>query len=279
MHKSSIDSRTKLCAVIGNPVEQSLSPLIHNSAIAHHKINAVFLAFKPENAQSAIEAMRALDMPALSVTIPFKEAVIPFIDEIDSAAEVVGNVNTVINRKGRLKGYNTDIDGIEQSLKGVRVLNKEVLVIGAGGAAKTIAYVIHKRKGQLHIVNRDIVQAYSVASKYGVACHSLKDIRKVIKEIKPKIIINATPVGMGRMRGKSLVPRVLLQKGMTVFDLIYNPLRTKLICDGEENFCKVITGDRMFLGQGARQFELWSGKKAPLKIMERYLNKHLRKNV
>ena len=274
-----IDQRTKLCAVIGNPVEHSLSPLIHNVAIAYHKINAVFLAFKSQSAQSAMEAMRALDICALSVTIPFKEAVIPFIDDIDYEAEAVGNVNTVINRNGRLKGFNTDIDGIEQSLNGVRVENQEVLLIGAGGAAKTIAHVIHKRKGQLHIVNRDIVEASSVASKYGATCNSLKDIRKVIEEIRPKIIINATPVGMGKMRGKSLVPRFLLKKGMTVFDVIYNPLRTKFIRDGEASSCRVITGDRMFLGQGARQFELWSRKKAPLKIMERYLYKRLRKNL
>jgi shikimate dehydrogenase len=279
MRKSFIDSKTKLCAVIGNPVEQSLSPLIHNVAIAHYKINAVFLAFKPKSVQSAIEAMRALDIRELSVTIAFKEAVIPFLDEIEYEAKSIGNVNTIINRKGRLKGYNTDIDGIEQSLKGTRVENQEVLLIGAGGAAKTIAYVIHKYKGQLHIVNRDSVEASNLARKYGASWHELKDIRKVIKVVKPKIIINSTPVGMGRMRGKSLVPRVLLQKGMTIFDVIYNPLKTKLICDAEASFCKIITGDRMFLGQAARQFELLSKKRAPLKIMERHLYEHLRKKL
>lgn len=271
-----IDAKTKLCAVIGNPVLHSLSPVIHNAAIAHHKLNAIFLAFAICDIKQALEAMRSLGIRAFSVTIPYKEAIVPYLDSIEGEAQSLGNVNTVVNQNGILKGYNTDIDGVRLSLRGVVIKNKSVLLIGAGGVAKTIAYVIHRRGGRVHIINRDIVQARRLAQRYRGDVSPLENIEDVIATVAPHIIINATPVGMGNLEGKSLVPGRLLRKDFVVYDVIYNPLKTKLIRDAERTGCKTITGLQLFLGQGARQFELWSGRRAPREVMEKALYIYLR---
>lgn len=263
-----INTQTKLCAVIGYPLTHSLSPAIHNAAAEHYKINAVFLAFPVQDVKKTIEAMRTLGILEFSVTMPYKEAVAPYLDVIEFQAKELGNVNTIINQNGKLKGYNTDIDGIRLSLKELRIKNKPVILLGAGGAAKTVAYVIHKAGGQLHILNRDLILARKLAKLYQAKYGDLKDIGHKIKEINPYLIINATPVGMGELIGKSLVPKDILRQKMVIFDLIYNPKETKLINDAKSMGCRTINGRTMFLGQGARQFELWSGLSAPWKIIE-----------
>ena len=255
---------------MGYPIEHSLSPAIQNAAAQHHKINAVFLAFPTCDAKGAVCAMRTLGMLDLTVTMPLKEKVMPYLDEIESHARALGNVNTIINKGGKLKGYNTDIDGIKLSLGGLRLKNKRVLLLGAGGAAKTVAYVINQKGGRLHILNRDIKPVKKLAQLYGAEYGDLANIKTKIKEIKPYLIINATPVGMkGFLSNRSLVPGDALEPNMVVFDLVYSPAQTKLIKQAKLAGCKTINGRTMFLAQGAKQFSLWSRKPAPWQVMER----------
>ncbi|MEK9165949.1 MAG: shikimate dehydrogenase [Patescibacteria group bacterium] len=263
-----ITPQTKFCGLIGYPIDHSLSPAIHNAAAQFYKINAVFLAFPTTDAKSAIAAMKALGILEYSITMPLKEKVIPYLDEIEPQAKELGNANTIINRDGKLYGYNTDIDGVRLSLKGLRIKNKPVILLGAGGVAKTVAYVIHKAGGQLHILNRDLILARKLAKLYQAKYNDLQDIGHKVRDINPYLIINATPVGMGELKNQSLVPRTALYSKMVVFDLIYNPRETKLLKDAKMRGCRVISGRTMFLGQGARQFELWSRKPAPWKIIE-----------
>jgi len=263
-----INTKTKLCGIIGYPLEHSLSPAIHNVLAEYYKINAVFLAFPILDAKGAIAAMKSLGIIEWTITMPLKEKVIPYLDVIERQSKELGNVNTIINQNGKLKGYNTDIDGIRLSLKGLRIKNKPVLLLGAGGAAKTVAYVVYKAGGKLHILNRDLILARKLAKLYQAKYGDLQDVGHKIKEINPYLIINATPVGMGKLRGKSLVPKGALQSNMIIFDLIYNPKETKLIKDAKSRQCRTINGRTMFLGQAARQFKLWSGLPAPWKIIE-----------
>lgn len=272
-----ITPQTKFCGLIGYPIEHSLSPAIHNAAAQFHKINAVFLAFPTIDAKSAIAAMKALGILEYSITMPLKEKVIPYLDEIEPQARELGNANTIINKDGKLHGYNTDIDGIRLSLKGLRMKNKPVILLGAGGVAKTVAYVIHKAGGRLYIFNRDLSLTKRLAKLYHAKCDNLDNISFKIQKIHPYLLVNATPVGMGELEGQSLVSRSALQSKMIVFDLIYNPKETKLINDAKSMGCRTINGRTMFLGQGARQFELWSGKKAPWKIIEHAFDINLKK--
>ncbi len=265
-----INSQTTVCGIIGKPVRHSLSPIIHNAAAEHCKVNAVFVAFESDDYKGAISAMRALNIRELTVTMPYKELIIPYLDSIEKEADSVGNVNTVINTNGHLRGYNTDINGIGLALKGIRIRGESVALFGAGGVAKTIAHFIINNGGKLHIINRDAKQARALSKKYGIKYSTLDDDARILfSKIKPSIVINATPVGMGSFVGESLVPFSALSSHITVFDLIYNPLQTQLLKYARRAGCKAVNGRMMFLGQGARQFELWSGKKAPFSVMQK----------
>lgn len=264
-----IDTNTKLCGIIGKPLDHSLSPAIHNAAAEHHKINAVFLAFETNDLKGAVRAMRALSMRELTVTIPHKEAVMRYVDSIDKRARELGTINTIINDNGIFTGYNTDIDGVAASLSGIRLKNRRIVILGAGGAARAICWYIAKKGGKVYIWNRDKATGRRLARMCGGVYETFDDAEKKYARIEPHVIVNATPVGMGALKEQSLVPPRVLKRGMTVFDVIYNPKETRLMKDARGRGCRVIGGKRMFLIQGARQFELWSGKRAPLRIMER----------
>jgi len=270
-----IDTKTRLCGIIGYPLEHSMSPAIHNAAAKYYNLNVVFLAFPSKDAKKSVQALKTLNALEWTVTMPLKEKVLPFLDQIDPQAEQLGNVNTIINKKGVLKGYNTDIDGVERSLKNIKLKNTSVVLLGAGGAAKTIAYVLKKHQAKVHVLNRDLDQAKKLVNKFSGQAFDLKKIKQKIEQINPKLIINATPVGMGSLKGKSLVPKECLNSKVIVFDVIYNPAETLLIKQAKDCGVKTINGSTMFLGQGARQFELWSGKPAPWQVMEKAFKKEL----
>ena len=264
-----INTKTKLCGIIGYPIEHSMSPAIHNAAARYYNLNVVFLAFSTKDAKGAITAMRSLDIIEWTVTMPLKEKVLPYLDKIQTRAAKLKNVNTIINDKGKLIGYNTDIDGIEFALKGLSLRNKPVLLLGAGGVAKTAAYVVDQKGGTMLILNRDLRLAKKLAKLYQASSSTLDNIESKIKEFNPSLIINATPVGMGALINSSLIPKNVLTSKMVVFDLIYNPAQTKLLKQAKQKGCKTINGLNMFLGQGAKQFKLWSRKKAPIAIMKK----------
>jgi shikimate dehydrogenase len=260
-----IDAKTKVCGVIGYPLSHTLSPMLHNAALAAAKLNVVFLPLQVKDARTAIEAMHAFGFLAYAVTMPHKQAVLPYLDEIDKEAHSLGNVNTVVSRAGKLIGYNTDIIGVSKSLNGLALKDKSVLLIGAGGAALTCAYVLSKKKAKLFVMNIEEAAGRALALKYGADYVKEQEL----KGLNFDLVINATPVGMGTLRSKSPVPYSFLKKGMVVFDVVYNPIRTKLIREAERRGCAVITGDTMFISQAARQFELYTGKKAPVEVMKR----------
>ncbi len=270
-----IDSSTELYGVFGNPVSHSLGPLMHNAAFAAKGINAVYLAFMINDIKKGIESVKELGIKGVSVTIPFKQSVIPFLDEIDEFASEIGAVNTIVNRNGILTGSNTDSYGAIEPLKQrLSIEKKRVCILGAGGAARAVAFGIKKEKGMVFIGNRSEQRGKILAEQTAGRFIGLENI----SEIDPDIIINTTPVGMIPDVNKSPVPADLFKEHMTVMDIVYNPLRTKFIKDAEAAGCAVVDGLSMFINQGAAQFEIFTGHRAPVKLMrqrvEDYINEH-----
>jgi shikimate dehydrogenase len=265
MTESIITATTTLCGVLGNPVEHSLSPLIHNAAFAHMKLDYVFLAFKVTELREAVMGVRGLGLRGVSVTIPHKVEIMDYLDGVDKGAQDIGAVNTVINQDGRLIGYNTDCEGaISPLVEKMELSGMRVALLGAGGAARAIAYGLKERGVDLTILNRTVKKADTLAKELGCRSGGLSHIGS----LKPEILINTTSLGMYPQIDTTPVPRELL-KGMLVYDIVYNPLKTRLLREAEENGCDTIPGVEMFVNQAALQFELWTGKKAPREVMKR----------
>jgi shikimate dehydrogenase len=254
-----IDAGTELYGVMGNPVRHSLSPVIHNNAFKRMGLNAAYLAFEVEHLEDAIRGVRGLGLRGMSVTIPFKTRVIPFLDEIETVAEKIGAVNTIVNEGGRLVGHNTDWTSALESLEEeVHLKKKKVLLLGAGGAARAIAFGLKEKGCEVTIYNRSLGRAEILAGELGFDfISSLSSVRQ-----DAEVLINATSVGMYPDSAASPVPRELLRKGMTVMDIVYQPLRTKLLQEAGGEGCKTIDGLEMLARQGAAQLEIWTGRKA-----------------
>jgi shikimate dehydrogenase len=273
-----ISGKTQVCAVIGDPIEHTLSPTIHNAAFEHLKLDFVFLAFRvtPDELEDAVRGVRALGIRGLSVTMPHKNSVTEFLDEADPAVKFLRAANTILNQGGRLRGFNTDGVGALKALKhnGVNLAGKKVLLLGAGGAAKAIAFSLAKEVDELCILNRDAVKARELAivlEPFG---------KKIVgNELSPKqlqqelqdsdVLINATFVGMTPYASDSLVKPDWLKPELTVMDIVYNPVETKLLRDARASGAKVINGVEMLLYQGAASFEIWTGCKAPVDVMRK----------
>lgn len=260
-----IDASTSLYAVLGNPVAHSLSPVMHNAAFAHTGINAVYLAFKVTDLQSAISGIKSMGIQGVSITIPHKVEVMKYLDAIDPVAKEIGAVNTIINQKGFLNGYNTDGIGAVQALKEhIDLKNQSVAILGAGGAARAIGFSVVKHGATVTIFNRTPSKGEQLAKDLNADYYPLSDFHKKAC----KILINTTPVGMIPNIDCSPIPKHYLEKDMTVMDIVYHPLKTKLLQDAEALGCKTIDGVSMFVYQGAFQFELWTGISAPIDIMK-----------
>lgn len=249
---------TKLTAVFGNPIGQSLSPLLHNEIYRREGVDAVMLAFQSADIKKIISAMRALPIHLSAVTLPHKQAVIPLLDEIDPVAEKIGSVNTVVNTDGRLKGFNTDVVGIAAALKDVELAGKNVLTLGAGGVAQSICHHLQSRKANIYCYDGTFEKADAITKKFGGT--ALKDV--AAPKISFDVIINATPVGMvaGPCEGLSPIAPALIRRDAVVFDLIYKPRETKLIQDAKARGARTISGIQMFLSQGVEQERLWLGR-------------------
>jgi shikimate dehydrogenase len=246
-----------------------------NRAFREAGINAVYTAFHvlPERLEEAVRGVRALGFGGVNVTIPHKVAMLDLMDELDETAAAIGAVNTVVNRDGRLIGFNTDGIGYVRSLKeetGLSVEGKHVAVIGAGGAARGIVYALLKeRPERVIILNRTPSSAERLASdmrRYGAAegC-GLPELAKLKDEVD--ILINTTSVGMHPHVEETPVASELLTPRMTVSDIVYNPARTRLLAEAEARGCRIHGGLGMFIYQGAYAFEYWTGKPAPVAAM------------
>jgi shikimate dehydrogenase len=255
--------------VIGYPIKHSLSPVMHNAAFRHLGVDAIYLALevKPDRIEDALKGARALSFSGLNVTIPFKESVLKYVDA-KGVAMKIGAVNTIDLRS--MEGYNTDAIGALKALEneGVEVKDKVALVIGAGGAARAIAFALTEKKATVVITNRTQSRGLKLA----------EDVRKTgecifypydrIEDVSVDIIINATPVGMSGFEKKLPVPESLI-RDVVVFDTVYNPMETPLISFARKRGCKVVYGIDMLVFQGAEAFKIWTGKKAPVDVMRK----------
>jgi len=274
-----ISGKTRVCGVIGDPIGHTLSPTIHNAAFTHLGLDFVFLAFhvKVAELENAMRGMRGLGIHGLNVTMPHKSAVIGFLDEVDFTVRFLGSANTILNRDGKLSGFNTDGIGALKALleNGVDPSGKKVLLLGAGGAAKAIAFMFAPEVGELAILNRSAEKAQELAETLGHMFNQ-KVVGDVLSPDSIKmnlrdsdVLINATSVGMKPNLSKSLVSPEWLRSNLTVMDIVYNPVETKLEKDAKAAGAKVINGVEMLIYQGAASLEIWTGKSAPIEVMRK----------
>jgi shikimate dehydrogenase len=279
-----ISGKTKLCCVIGDPVEHSLSPVMHNAAFKELNLDFVYVVFtvRKDELRNAIAGARSLQVHGLNVTMPHKTAIMKHLDEIDPTAKSIGAINTVLNADGKLVGYITDGVGAIKALKenSVSPEGKKLLLLGAGGAAKAIAFHVAQEVEELKILNRTAQKANDLAEalhkkfdkKVSGNTLSSETIKKELGDTD--ILVNATSVGMHPNVNQSLVDSTWLRPDLCVMDIIYNPLETKLAKDAKSVEAKVISGIEMLVYQGAASFEIWTNHPAPVKAMkEAILNK------
>lgn len=273
-----IDTATRLCAVIGNPVVHSLSPAMHNAAFEALGLNYVYVAFHVEDVGACLSGMRALpSFRGMSVTIPHKMAVMPHLDEIEVLAQHVGCVNTVINENGRLLGANTDGLGTLRAFEeaGVSLAGRRILFLGAGGAVRAVAFAMAEQGGAetVTLLARNPAKAAALADdlRAGTPAHiATGDLEADLAAAMAAhdIIVQGTPIGMYPERvGQTCVPPELLQSRHVVFDMVYNPMKTRFLLDAEAKGCVCILGGEMLLQQAVLQFERWTGQAAPVGIM------------
>ena len=286
-----ISGKTRICALIGDPVEHSLSPCFQNAAFQHLGLDFVYVAFtvKAEELGDAVAGVRSLGLHGLNVTMPHKISVIQYLDELDGNAEKVGSVNTILNQDGRLIGYTTDGIGALNALKyeGVDPRGKKIVILGAGGASRSVSFALIKEADEIVILNRTVTRAErlvsdlhsSIGEKTKIRSGGLtkENLRKELEDAD--ILINATPVGMRPREDEMPVDEDHLHPNLVVFDLVYNPVETKLLRKARLVGAKTINGLSMLIHQGAASFEIWTGVKAPIHVMMKAAEEELKKRT
>jgi shikimate dehydrogenase len=269
-----IKSLKKICCLIGDPIEHSLSPLIHNAGYQALGMDYVYVPFQVKDIRGAIEGIRKLGIRGASVTMPHKARVIEYVDEIDRLALETGAVNTIVNNDGVLTGYNTDYQGALKALEEATPLEgKKAVLVGSGGAATAIALGLKRSGAKLVILNRTEEKAKRLAEM--LDAEDSGSLKKLNEVSSADILINATPVGMWPQTNQSLIPQSLLHNKLVVFDTVYNPKETRLLSEAREKGCTIVYGYKMFLYQAALQFELFTGRQPPLATMESALTQAL----
>ncbi len=260
-----IDAHTRLFAVFGDPVAHSLSPVMHNRAFRKTGYNGVYVAMRIRDIEAAVAAVRCLEIQGVSVTVPHKTAVMACLDRVDPMAAQIGAVNTIVNQNGRLCGYNTDAQGAMGALREmVDPAGREVAILGAGGAARAVGFGLSGQTVRLVIVNRTATSGKQLADKLGADYRS----PEAFWPAEGCILINTTPVGMWPRIDALSFPANRLRPDMMVMDIIYNPLQSRLLREAADIGCRVLNGVPMFVHQGGLQFELWTGKAAPIATMQ-----------
>jgi len=239
---------------------------MHNQALAAAGYNGVYLAFRVTDPGAAIKGIAALNFNGVSVTVPHKVAVMEYLDEVEETAARIGAVNTIVNHQGRLIGYNTDCPGALEALRTrTSIKDKSVALIGAGGAARAIGFGLVAAGGWVTILNRTRVSGERLAADLQAQFLPLDEWAPNRYEI----LINTTSVGMHPETDATPIPTEDLSQDMVVMDIVYNPLETRFLKGAAASGCRTINGADMFVFQGAKQFELWTGKKAPVEVMRR----------
>jgi len=273
-----VTGKTRICALIGYPVEHSLSPIMHNAAFQHLGLDYIYVAFNvpPERLREAISGIRGLGICGVNVTMPHKISVIKYLDDLDEDARLAGSVNTILNRGGRLIGYTTDGLGALNALKyaGSNPLGRKVVILGAGGASRSISLALANYARELVILNRTPEKAEDLVDElkriYGSTSIRAGPLSEWVLEEELKdadILVNATSVGMRPNIDEIPVKRELLHGNLTVFDIVYDPLETRLLREARSVGAKTVDGLSMLVHQGALSFEIWTGVKAPIEVM------------
>ena len=271
-----VDAATKVYGVAGNPIRSSLSPIMMNTAFRRETVNAVYLALQANKLSDLLKLVQEIPIQGLSVTMPLKEEIMSHLEKTDPLSAKIGACNTVLRAQdGKLYGFNTDVAGITGPLeKRLSLRGAKVLVLGAGGAARAAVFGLRDKGAEVFILNRTAETAQKLARQSGS-----KTIKKdALAKTTFDVIVNATPVGMAGIKA----PQILEAKDLNtklVFDLVYNPLETPLLRLARQKGIPIITGIEMFVQQGARQFEIFTGKPAPEEEMLRVVIHSLRQQA
>ncbi|MFH2090835.1 MAG: shikimate dehydrogenase [Pseudomonadota bacterium] len=284
----SINTGTQFCTVIGNPIAHSLSPAIHNAGYAKLGLDFVYVANKVQDVKSALTGMRALEnFRGMSITIPHKIDAIQYVDIISDVDRAIGSINSVVNENGKLEGFNTDGPGALNALEdaGVDLNNKHILMVGAGGAARAIAFTLAWDPRIKDLTLLDIDQnllnslGTDLSNKTKACIHTRLMNNETLADVMQTadIIVHCTPIGMHPKVDASLIDPKLFKKGQVVFDIVYTPLETKLLKDAKACGLSVVSGVEMFIHQAVLQFERFTGQKAPVQTLRDIVMEHLQK--
>ncbi|MEK6833104.1 MAG: shikimate dehydrogenase [Nanoarchaeota archaeon] len=262
-----INTKTQIIAGIADGVSDKAT-IMYNKSIQNLKLNSIYLAFSLKNIEYAVKAIKSLNFLGATISMPFKEKVINYLDKISKEAKDIGAINTVVNKNGLFIGYNTDFIGAIQALKKKTSLkNKKVILIGAGGVAKAIAYGLNKEGCKVIILNRTLNKAKKLAKRYNFEFASLKELKNIKKY---DIIINATSVGF--KNNKKIIDKSFIRKNKVLMDVVFDPVETQLIKDAKRKKCKIVTGLDMLIYQAIAQFELFYNKKPSFNILKKGYN-------
>ncbi|MFC2075635.1 shikimate dehydrogenase [candidate division KSB1 bacterium] len=282
-----IDGNTVLCGVIGNPIAHSLSPAMHNAAYNALGMNWCYLPFLVDirYLKDAVKNFQFLNITGINVTIPFKEAVLPHMDSLETGAETVGSVNTIEVVSGQLRGYNTDVVGFADTLAEYKGTIRRAALIGAGGAARAVLFALlyHIDVKHFTLFNRtaDLEQARGLVSDFTALINEKGAQTEIVDTSSDRmgeilqgteLLVNCTPLGMAPL--EDLCPVATpewIQPGMIVYDLVYNPARTPLLAIAESRGATSRNGVDMLVGQGAAAFSIWTGREAPRDVMKQAL--------
>jgi len=269
-----IDGYTRLAAVVANPIKHSISPFIHNSAFEATNTNGVYLAWEVDATELAetVANIRRYQMYGINLSMPYKEQVIPYLDQLSEEACLIGAVNTVVNREGTLIGYNTDGKGFFKSLPSFKISRKRVVLLGAGGAAKAIlAQAILDGVSQISVFvrsssmekTRPYLEKIQNATGFRVDLFALEDIQELQDSItQADLLVNATSVGMDGS-SQPIPTSIVLPEKLMVADVIYQPFETPFLKWARNQGNHAVNGLGMLLYQAAEAFELWTGKEMP----------------
>jgi 3-dehydroquinate dehydratase/shikimate dehydrogenase len=270
-----VDAATRVYGVAGDPVAHSLSPVIMNAALRRENVNGVYLALHAKTLKDLLACVREIPLHGLSITMPYKEAILEQLDNTDAHTRKVGACNTVVRAQdGKLYGFNTDTAGVIRPLeKRITLENAKILVIGAGGAARAAVFALKERGAEVWILNRSAASAQKLARQAKARTTKRADLKK----LQFDVIINATPVGMGNSHESPLNENEI--NARYVFDMIYDPAETRFMKLALARGAQVIPGIEMFVHQAARQFEIWTGKPAPFDDMLRVVTVALQEHT
>ncbi|MFW9826948.1 MAG: shikimate dehydrogenase [Candidatus Thorarchaeota archaeon] len=283
--KNPITAKTKVLCLIGYPIEHSMSPIMHNAALKELNLDFIYLTFSinPKRLNLAVKGIKAFNILGFNVTMPFKQTIMKYLDEIEPFAKKIASVNTVKNNKGYLIGRNTDGVAAMKALSdvGYKIAGKNVLILGAGGASRAITYIIAQNANKIVIVNRTEKKAIKLANElkknFCIQIEGKRYSNKVVKnEIgESNLLINATSIGLYPNIQSTPISQEHLHKDLFVYDLIYNPLETRLLKEAREAGCNVLGGLDMLVNQGALAFEWWTGKIPNKHLMKTQIIHHI----